>query len=380
MKKICVVFGTRPETIKVAPVIWQLEARHALFQTVIVSTAQHTDLLYPFIRLFNLRIDYDLKLMEPRQTPNRLCSQILAAIAPCFAREKPDLVLVQGDTTTAMAAALAAFHHRVPVGHIEAGLRSGDPLSPFPEEMNRQIITRLATYHFAATPHNRTTLIAEGVAPEKVFVTGNPVVDALRVILARGQVTPTMEAWLAATQGLKRIVLTTHRRESFGTTMATNLRVMRTFVEQHNDVALAFPVHPNPAVFEPTMAILSGHPRIHLLPPLNYEEFIILLSHAWLVVTDSGGVQEEAPTLGKPLLILRQNTERPEVVEAGVGRLVGGGAERLASLLSEAYQSGSWIEKVQKGTNPFGRGDSGERIVQVITRILGLPGDEHESL
>jgi UDP-N-acetylglucosamine 2-epimerase (non-hydrolysing) len=160
--------------------------------------------------------------------------------------------------------------------------------------------------------------------------------------------------------------------------MATNLRVMRTFIEQHDDVALAFPVHPNPAVFEPTMAILAGHPRIHLLPPLNYEEFIMLLSHAWLVVTDSGGVQEEAPTLGKPLLILRQNTERPEVVAAGVGRLVGGCAERLAGLLSEAYQHGSWIERVQKGENPFGLGNSGEHIVQVITRILGLPGGDYE--
>lgn len=378
MKKILTLFGTRPEVIKLAPVIQQLETRSQTFQTINVTSAQHTDLLYPFVRLFGIRIDHDLQLMEPGQTPNHVCSRVLAALEPLLIRDRPDLILVQGDTTTAMAGALAGFHQRIPVGHVEAGLRSGHPLNPFPEEMNRRLITRLATYHFAATPHNRDLLLSEGVAPEHIFVTGNPVVDALHAILERASTTPTMAALLQATAGLKRIALTTHRRESFGPAIAANLRVLRDFVEQHEDVALTFPVHPNPAVVEPTRATLAGCPRIHLMQPLNYDDFVVLLSHAWLLVSDSGGVQEEAPTLGKPLLILRENTERPEVIQAGVARLVGGTPERLAAMLEEVYANDTWSRQIQKIANPFGQGDSGKRIVQAIANVFDSLGDHHD--
>jgi len=366
--KILTLFGTRPEVIKLAPVIQQLEATG--FRTINITSAQHTDLLYPFITQFGIRLDYDLQLMEPGQTPNRVCARVLAALEPILGQEQPDLVLVQGDTTTALAGALAGFHQQIPVGHVEAGLRSGNPHSPYPEEMNRRLITRLATYHFAATQRNCDTLLAEGIAEEQIFVTGNPVIDALQHMLKALVITPSMAALFEATQGLKRIVLTTHRRESFGQPIAENLCVLRRFVERHADVALLFPVHPNPAVASPAQAILPGHPRICLMPPLNYQDFLVLLSHAWLIVSDSGGGQEEAPTLGKPLLVLRENTERPEALEVGVARLVGGTPERLGAMLEEAYVDESWATIVQRRANPFGCGDSGRRIAQALAQVL----------
>lgn len=373
-KKVLTIFGTRPEVIKLAPVIAALEARPEVFRTVNVTSAQHTELLYPFVRLFGIRIDHDLQIMEPQQTPNQVCARVLTRLDRLLTEERPDLILVQGDTTTAMAGALAGFHRRIPVGHVEAGLRSGNVYSPYPEEMNRRLITRLATYHFAATDRNRGTLLSEGVPEGSVFVTGNPVVDSLQAILQQTAVSSAVAALLEATRGLKRIVLTTHRRESFGEVMAENLRVLRSFVTHRGDAALLFPVHPNPDVVGPATAILSGHPRIHLMSPLGYQDFIVLLSHAWLIVSDSGGVQEEAPTLGKPVLILRENTERPEAIEAGVTRLVGGVPARLAAMLDEVYEDGAWIAQVGARPNPFGRGDSGQRIVDVIAQVLGGAG------
>lgn len=372
-RKVLTVFGTRPEAIKLAPVIEQLEAHGRTFRTVNVTSGQHHDLLYPLIRLFGIRIDHDLRVMEPNQTSNHVCSRVLGLLDPILAKERPDLILVQGDTTTAMAGALAGFYRRIPVGHVEAGLRSGDPHSPYPEEMNRRIITRLATFHFAATPRNRDTLLSEGVPPESVFVTGNPIVDSLKTILKRAEVTHQVDELLRVTKGLKRIVLTTHRRESFGEVMAQNLKVLRRFIVRHGDVGLLFPVHPNPAVVGPATAILGGHPRIHLIQPLSYGDFIHLLSQAWLIVSDSGGVQEEAPTLGKPVLVIRENTERPEAVESGVARLVGGLPERLAVMLEEVHQDGRWTRRVARSENPFGQGDSGKRIVQIITQVLDRP-------
>ena len=370
MVKVLTLFGTRPEAIKLAPVIEQLESHPCGFQTVNVVSGQHDDLLYPFVRQFGTRIDHDLRVMEPGQTPSGVAARVLASLDPILAREEPDLLLVQGDTTTAFAGALAAFHRRVPVGHVEAGLRSGNRLSPFPEEMNRTLITQLASYHFAATPRNRAALLREGVSDERIFVTGNPVVDALKGVLARVKPGPALARLLEETDGLKRIVLTTHRRESFGPVMTESLRVLRRFVEAHPDVALLFPVHPNPVVVETTRSVLSGHPRIHLIDPLGYAEFILLLSSAWLVVSDSGGVQEEVPTLGKALLVLRENTERPESVEAGIARLVGGRPERLAQLLDEAWGPGSWVERAARTENPFGRGDAGKRIADALAATL----------
>jgi len=367
---VLTLFGTRPEVIKLAPVIRALEDEPELFRSFNVASGQHTDLLYPFAERFGVRIHADLKVMEPGQTPSGVCARVLTLLDPILTAEKPDAVLVQGDTTTALAGALAAFHRKVPVGHVEAGLRSGDPLSPFPEEMNRRLITRLASFHFAATEDNRETLLREGVAPESIFVTGNPVVDALKRVLSAAKPGAEVRRLLEDTAGLRRIVLTTHRRESFGETMSGNLRVLRDFVEGREDVALLFPVHPNPVVVETTQSILSGHPRIHLVPPLGYEDFILLLESAWLLVSDSGGVQEEAPTLGKPLLVLRENTERPEALRSGVARLVGGDPSRLAAMLEEVDRPGSWAERVRGTENPFGRGDSGRGIAGVLAEAL----------
>lgn len=366
---VMTVFGTRPEVIKLAPVVRELESRRG-FRTINVASGQHTTLLYPFVRLFGLRIDHDLRVMEPGQTPSGVCSRVLSAMDPILERERPDLVLVQGDTTTALAGALAAFHRRIPVGHVEAGLRSGDRYSPFPEEMNRRLIGDLATLHFAATSRNRATLVDENVGLDSISVTGNPVVDALQTILTAAPKSEAVDRVIAATAGLRRIVLTTHRRESFGDYMTESLRILREFVDTHVDLALLFPVHPNPVVVETTRRILNGHPRIHLLEPLNYEEFVQLLSHAWLIASDSGGVQEEAPTLGKPLIILRENTERPEAVECGIARLVGPDATRLRFLLEDAYSADSWANRAGRLTNPFGNGDAGVRIADVISEFF----------
>jgi UDP-N-acetylglucosamine 2-epimerase (non-hydrolysing) len=370
-KKVLTLFGTRPEVIKLAPVIQQLE-RSSCFKTVNVTSGQHTDLLYPFVNLFGIRVDYDLRVMRKSQTLNQVCARVLELIDPILDGERPDLILIQGDTTTAMAGALGGFHRRIPVGHVEAGLRSGNDYSPYPEEMNRKLISRLATYHFAATARNRDTLLAERVPATNVFLTGNPVVDALQAVLRRSAVSQDIEQLLATTEGCKRIVLTTHRRESLGSRMTRNLVVLSEFVRRHEDVVLLFPVHPNPNVVRSADEVFKGQPRIRLLSPLNYEAFIMLLEASWLIVSDSGGVQEEAPSLHKPLLIIRENTERPEAVEAGVARLVGSRPEKLAAMLEEIYREGTWIQQVKGIENPFGHGDAGERIVQLIGSLLGV--------
>ena len=370
-KKVLTLFGTRPEAIKLAPVIRGLEANNDSIQTINVASGQHTDLLYPFVRQLDIRVDHDLQVMLPNQTPNQVCARVMAAMDLILAEQRPDLILVQGDTTTALAGALAGFHREIPVGHVEAGLRSGNPRSPFPEEMNRRMISRLATYHFAATTRNRMTLLAEGVEKNNIFVTGNPVVDSLKDIVSRlSQKPPVLEQLLRSTKGLKRLVLTTHRRERFGELMMENLLTLRQFVESNKDIALIFPVHPNPAVVDAARAALSQHSRIHLIEPLGYEDFIALLSEAWLIVSDSGGVQEEAPTLGKPLLVLRENTERPEALESGVARLVGSRPESLGLMLDEAYRVGSWASQVGRIANPFGNGDSGQQIAGIIAELI----------
>jgi UDP-N-acetylglucosamine 2-epimerase (non-hydrolysing) len=279
--------------------------------------------------------------------------------------------LVQGDTTTAIAGALAAFHARIPVAHVEAGLRTGNRYSPFPEEMNRRLITQLADLHFAATPKNVEILLAEGVQKNCIVLTGNPVVDALQHILARSSASPSLSKLLDDIVANKHlIVLTTHRRENFGQVMSSHLKALRRFVERHQDVALVFPVHPNPSVRAVVDAEFTRAERIHCIEPLEYADFLHLLSRAWLVVSDSGGVQEEAPSLGKPLLILRDTTERPEVLDCGVGRLVGHSGERLEEMLEAVLVDKSWFDVVSKTENPFGKGDAGEQIVSAIAQFL----------
>ncbi len=369
MKTVLTLFGTRPEIIKLAPVILQMEKRPKTFRTVNVSSSQHTQLLYPLLTLFKVRLDHDLKVMEPDQSPPQVLQQVLAALDPILEGEKPELVLVQGDTTTTLAGALAAFHRKIALGHVEAGLRSGCKFNPFPEEMNRRLTSQLADLHFAATELNRNNLLAEGIPGEKVFVTGNPVVDALHMALDRTKPSPEMKALLDAHKSRKIITLTTHRRESFGKVMEDNLRVLREFLEENTGTVLIFPVHPNPNVKGPAEAIFRGADRAHLVNPIEYFDFVHLLRASWLVCSDSGGIQEEAPSLGCPLIILRENTERPEVLETGVARLAMS-PDELASALNEATAAEFPHDLSHRPANPFGCGNSGERIVEAMIKNL----------
>lgn len=366
--KVLVLFGTRPEAIKLAPVIHELRKR--FFETVVVSSSQHKQLLKPFLASLEIEVDFDLGVMRRNQLPNDVCARVLAKLDKILASEKPDLILVQGDTTTTLAGALAGFNRRIPVGHVEAGLRSGNLMSPFPEEMNRRLVSQIASFHFAATEKNRRNLLAEDVPSEKVFVTGNPVVDSLKHMLTRLTVDPSVSELIKKTEGKKRLLLTTHRRESFGLAMTANLKVIRDFVDKRKNLCLFFPVHPNPNVKSAAKEIMGGHDRIYLLGPLDYSDFLAIMKSAWLIVSDSGGVQEEAPSLGKPLLVLRENTERPEAIRAGVSKLVGNNPGALKRLLEQNYSVETWIRSVKEVANPFGDGRSAARIVKIIEEKL----------
>jgi UDP-N-acetylglucosamine 2-epimerase (non-hydrolysing) len=361
--KILVLFGTRPEAIKLAPVISELKRRAV--PTVVVSSSQHTDLLAPFLKIFDITVDYDLNVMTENQTPNAVCAKVLQGLDAVFDKENPNIILVQGDTTTAFAGAFAGFNRRVPVGHVEAGLRSGNIHSPFPEEMNRRLVSQVAAFHFAATGDNVENLRREGVDDRKIFLTGNTVVDALHFIRENAEPSENIASLLRKTEGFRRLLLTTHRRESFGDKMSGNLLALRDFVLRHPDVCLLFPVHPNPNVRGVTNEILAGHAQIHLLEPLDYTDFICLMRYAWLIASDSGGVQEESPSMGKPVLILRENTERPEAVSSGVAKLVGGNGA-LGPMLEENYRDETWINSVRSIANPFGDGHAARKIVDIL--------------
>jgi UDP-N-acetylglucosamine 2-epimerase (non-hydrolysing) len=369
---VAIVLGTRPEAIKLAPVIRELLARSQEFRPVVIGTGQHADLVRPMLDLFQISLDYDLGLMQPRQTPTSFTALALAALEPVLQTVAADAVLVQGDTCSAVAGAWAAFHLRIPVGHVEAGLRSGDAANPFPEEMNRRLITRLASWHFCPTAGNRRHLLAEGVPDQTIFVTGNPVVDALLTIRNRVLPSERCQQIIQAAQGRRILVLTLHRRENQGDIMAGYLTVLRDFVASHADVELVFPVHPSPAVRAIAHGILGGTARVQLVEPLPYADFLALVQEAWLIASDSGGIQEEAPTLGKPLLVLRQTTERPEAIRAGVARLVGQSSARFRTLLEQAYADDRWTCHLRQVVNPFGKGDSAQRIVTALARVLGV--------
>ena len=366
--KILILFGTRPEAIKLAPVIKELLSIDQ-FQTVVVSSSQHTDLLTPFIKLFNLETDYDLQVMTNNQTPNQVLSKTISLLDEILESEKPDLILVQGIQPRLWQALLAGFNRDIAVGHIEAGLRTGNIRSPFPEEMNRRLISQATTFHFAATGENRQNLLREHVADSRIYLTGNTIVDALNFI--RNKFTPSdkIRNIVNQTNRLKPILLTTHRRESFRSDMRENLIVLRDFVQKHSNTCLIFPVHPNPNVRQITNEILEGIDRVHLLEPVDYPDFIHLMENSWLIVSDSGGVQEEAPTLGKPVFILRENTERPEAVQCGIAKLVGGNPRKFARMLEDNYLADTWIRSVKQVQNPFGDGKSAKRIANILMNL-----------
>ncbi|NNE98646.1 MAG: UDP-N-acetylglucosamine 2-epimerase (non-hydrolyzing) [Pyrinomonadaceae bacterium] len=366
--KILVLFGTRPEAIKLAPVINELRSIKR-FHTIVVSSSQHTDLLTPFLRLFDLETDYDLKVMTDNQTPNQVLSKTIASLDEILENEKPDLILVQGDTTTTLAGALTGFNRDIAVGHVEAGLRTGNIRSPFPEEMNRRLISQATTFHFAATSENRQNLLREHVPESRIYLTGNTIVDSLNFIRRKYSPSDAIRSVVNQTNRMRPILLTTHRRESFRRDMRENLLVLRDFIQKHSNTCLIFPVHPNPNVRNITNQILKGVDRVHLLEPVDYTDFIHLMENSWLIVSDSGGVQEEAPTLGKPVFILRENTERPEAVRCGIAKLVGGNPRKFGRMLEDNYLADTWIRSVKQVQNPFGDGKSAKRIANILTSL-----------
>ena len=369
---ILVVVGTRPEAIKMAPVIRALHAHCGLKPKVCV-TAQHRSMLDQVLDLFNITADFDLDLMKPGQSLGELTARILAGVQEILANEPFDLVLVHGDTTTTMASALAAFYERVQVGHVEAGLRTGDIYSPWPEEMNRSIVGRIAQVHFAPTLRAQQALLGEGVDPAKVITTGNTVIDALLDTNALLDQSPELETKIAAQFDFlhddKTLVLVTgHRRENFGSGFQQICQALRK-TSNENDIQIVYPVHLNPNVQKPVNDILGDAPKVHLIEPLDYLPFVWLMRQAKIIVTDSGGIQEEAPTLGKPVLVTRNTTERPEAVEAGTVRLVGTDPDLICSEISSLLNDRTHYEAMSTASNPYGDGKAAERIAKSISEL-----------
>ncbi|MBF0588969.1 MAG: UDP-N-acetylglucosamine 2-epimerase (non-hydrolyzing) [Magnetococcales bacterium] len=362
-----VLFGTRPEAVKMAPVVRALEA-HPRFKPLVCVTAQHRQMLDQVMDLFELKAEVDLDVMRPDQDLGALSARILKKMGKVLDRLKPDLVLVQGDTTTTFCGALAAFYRKIPVGHVEAGLRTGDRFNPYPEEMNRLLTTRLATWHFAPTEHNRQALLKEGVADAQIFLTGNPVIDALhqvRGILDSGGGGDEVAA-LMARFSRPFLLITGHRRESFGQGFQNICEALRRIAKAHPELDLVYPVHLNPHVQKPVQEILAGVGNIHLLKPLGYAPFVALMNRCRFILTDSGGVQEEALPLGKPVLILRQTTERVEALESGGALLVGTDVARIVEEAERLLSDDKHFEKMSKAVCPFGEGDAAKRIIDVI--------------
>jgi UDP-N-acetylglucosamine 2-epimerase (non-hydrolysing) len=370
--KVCVVVGTRPEAIKMAPVVAALR-RHAPFvHPLLVATTQHREMLAQALDVFGLVPDVDLGLMQTGQNLGVFTARAMAALTECFLTQRPSYLLVQGDTSTVTAAALAAFYQGIPVGHVEAGLRSFDLSSPFPEEVNRRVATCTASVHFAPTTQSRDHLISEGIPEEDIVVTGNTVVDALHMIprLARFT-TPALEAvpW----QRARTVLVTVHRRESQGEPLQGLCDAFLRLVDQHPDVHLVFPVHLNPRVREVVHARLGHHPRITLVEPLAYPELLEVMRRCTLILSDSGGIQEEAPSVRKPILILRDCTERPEVIDAGFGELVGTNPEYVVAHASALLRDPVLYQRRIAGLNPFGDGHAAERVVQAVVERLRNP-------
>jgi UDP-N-acetylglucosamine 2-epimerase len=366
MKNLLVIAGTRPEAIKLAPVVAALRAVPG-FAVRLCVTAQHREMLDQVLRIFNLTPDYDLDLMSAGQTLPELTSRLFAAMPAVIRDAGPAAVIVQGDTTTVFAGAMCAFYERVPVAHVEAGLRTSDIYAPFPEEVNRRLVGTIATWHFAATDQARANLLREGVAPGAIHVTGNTVIDALHEIAARA---PAAPAELAVRPGERLILVTGHRRESFGEGMRNLCTALATIAADYPDVRILYAVHPNPNVVPVVRSMLGNLPNVQLTDPLDYVTFVALMRDAYLVVTDSGGIQEEAPALGKPVLVTREVTERPEAVEAGSARLVGTDVQRIVTAAREILDSPEAYARMARAKSPFGDGRAASRIADVLRRDL----------
>ncbi len=368
-RKILFVFGTRPEAVKLCPVVRYFGAHMPQLEVKVCVTAQHREMLDQVLQVFQVKPDYDLNVMRAGQTLTGATSRILAELEPVLAKEKPDMVLVQGDTASTLCGALAAFYARIPVGHVEAGLRTGDLDQPFPEEMNRVVVGRLSTVHFAATATAANNLRGEGVNSDAIVVTGNTGIDAvlyMRDQLQSGKVKG--RDWSGLDGGKKLVVVTAHRRESFGEGFERICLAIRRIADR-GDVQVIYPVHPNPNVTGPVQRHLANHPNISLIEPLDYVSFVDLAQRAYLLITDSGGIQEEAPSLGKPVLVLREKTERPEAVEAGTATLVGTDVEKIAGTAAMLLDDAAEYARRQRIHNPYGDGRASERIAERISRL-----------
>jgi UDP-N-acetylglucosamine 2-epimerase (non-hydrolysing) len=375
-RRVMFCFGTRPEAIKLAPVIQELARHPKEFEPVVLVTAQHRHMLDQVLRVFELRPDYDLNVMRPGQSLADVTTGVLRGVERVLRRVRPQVVIVQGDTTSAFSAALAAFYQQVPVGHVEAGLRTNDKYSPYPEEMNRRLVSSLADLHFAPTRGAKENLLREGVPRSRVRVPGNTVVDALKATLK------SKSKWhlpvLDAIVPQRRVILVTaHRRESFGRGVGGICRALRMIVERNPDVEVIYPVHLNPNVRKPVRVLLGSTPRVHLIEPLEYVPFVRLMERSYLILTDSGGIQEEAPAMGKPVLVMRDVTERPEAVEAGTAKLVGTDPDVIVLATERLLRSTAAYREMARARNPFGDGRASIRIAAVLRRFLLFPEDRH---
>lgn len=363
-KKILCVVGTRPEAIKMAPVIITLKTQ-PWADVKVLATAQHRQMLDQVFSIFDIKPDYDLDIMQQGQQLTELTARLLLALDKMLDEIKPDIVLAQGDTTTVMTTSLSCFYRQIPFCHVEAGLRTGDIWNPFPEEMNRIVAGHLTAMHFAPTESSRQNLLSEGIPDSVIHVTGNTVIDAL-LETAKNDYDIDIEL----DDSKRLILLTSHRRENFGEPMRESFTAIRELVEANEDIELLYPVHPNPNVLEPAEEILGGHPRIRLIEPLGYTEFVQVMKQAYIIISDSGGVQEEAPALGKPVLVLREETERPEAVDAGVVRLVGTNKETILSEANKLLHDEKYYRSMAQGVSPYGDGKSAGRIVSLVRDYL----------
>ncbi|MDQ1144280.1 UDP-N-acetylglucosamine 2-epimerase (non-hydrolyzing) [Bacillus sp. SORGH_AS 510] len=365
--KVMTVFGTRPEAIKMAPLVKELEKYPDQIKSIVTVTAQHREMLDQVLNIFDITPDYDLNIMKARQSLIDVTTRSLEGLNQVLAEVKPDIVLVHGDTTTTFVASLAAFYHQIPIGHVEAGLRTHNKYSPYPEEMNRQLTGVLADLHFSPTVQSKQNLVVENKKEESIFITGNTAIDALKTTVKESYSHPVLEKL-----GNDRLVLmTAHRRENTGEPMENMFRAIRRVVEKHEDVQVVYPVHMNPVVREIANRVLGQNDRIHLIEPLDVIDFHNFASRAYLILTDSGGVQEEAPSLGVPVLVLRDTTERPEGIEAGTLKLAGTDEETIFGLADELLSDNTAHDKMAKASNPYGDGLASRRIVEAILYHFG---------
>jgi len=364
-----VIFGTRPEAIKVAPVILELEKREGI-EVIKVSTSQHREMLDQVLELFDIVPDFDLKIMQKNQTLTQIVERTMKGFRDVFSQVRPDIILVQGDTTTAFVGALAGFYEGIAVGHIEAGLRTWNVFSPYPEEANRSMISIVANYHFAPTEGNKKNLINEHINPNTIMVTGNTVIDALQYVLKHKASNSFAEQFCQ--DGHKLLLITAHRRENFGEPIKNICKALIKIAEQHKDVEIVYPVHLNANVQKPVRSLLSGKDRIHLLNPLNYRDICSLMNKAYLVLTDSGGIQEEAPSLGKPVVVMRTETERPEAVEAGTVAVVGNTTKAIVDRTEELLTDDHAYRQMARAVNPYGDGKAAIKIADFLTSDLSV--------